>query len=387
MKYLVLDVETTGATNDTFGNPFTADNRLVYFGGWSGSYWDFPIIYGNVPYGHSINQINRGIHGAELLVGFNIKFDLHWLRRYSCLDWSNLPDIWDCQLAHFILTGQTAPYPSLSDVCEYYGIEGKLDVVKTEYWNKGIDTDQIPEDVLREYLKQDVMVTQQIFELQKQELQKNPQLKRLIWYNCQDLKITAEMEWNGIKYDIKKSMEKGDFLEKRISEIDRSLSGLFPALDINWNSDNHLSAILYGGSLSFPVKESYVFTYKDGRTAEKVRNAAKLIEFTRLVNPIKGTELKKEGFWSVSEKVLRKLKVSGTAKLIVDGVLERATLETKRNRYYHGFPILYEKMGWEDEILHTNLNHVVAATGRLSSTKPNIQNMEEEMRECVVTRF
>ena len=69
---------------------------------------------------------------------FNGKFDLAWLRRYN-IDFSSCR-IWDCQLVHFILTGQKESYPSLNEVAEYYGLGTKLDQVKEEYWNNGIDT-------------------------------------------------------------------------------------------------------------------------------------------------------------------------------------------------------------------------------------------------------
>lgn len=101
---------------------------------------------------------------ATLIVGFNIKFDLHWARRIG-VDISKVV-VWDCQIAEFMLEYQQNRYPSMNDACSKYGIDAKLDVVKEEYWEKGIDTDEVPHEVLTEYLEGDLDKTEQIFKEQ-----------------------------------------------------------------------------------------------------------------------------------------------------------------------------------------------------------------------------
>jgi DNA polymerase I-like protein with 3'-5' exonuclease and polymerase domains len=105
--------------------------------------------------------IQSYLDGADTLIGFNIKFDLHWLRRYG-FDYSHCR-IFDCQLAEFILGGQSEPYPSLNKTAERYGLGTKVDVVKTEYWDKGIDTTEIPIEILDEYLTMDLVLTNGVF--------------------------------------------------------------------------------------------------------------------------------------------------------------------------------------------------------------------------------
>ena len=51
--------------------------------------------------------------------------------------------------------------------------------------------------------------------------------------------------------------------------------------------------------------------------------------------------------------------------------------------YYRGLVDLRVKMNWPFGKLHGVLNQCVAKTGRLSSTKPNLQNMCPELQECV----
>jgi len=64
------------------------------------------------------------------------------------------------------LNKQTPRYPSLDQACEKYGIPLKLDVVKTEYWDKGICTSEVPTEILQEYLEGDLDRTERVFKEQ-----------------------------------------------------------------------------------------------------------------------------------------------------------------------------------------------------------------------------
>ena len=95
MSLLVLDVETTTKNK---GNAFTASNKLVNVG-WSFNDEPVSIRYSDADdFNSSIQSI---LDQSHLLVGFNIKFDLHWLRRYG-FKFSHLR-IWDCQIAEQIM--------------------------------------------------------------------------------------------------------------------------------------------------------------------------------------------------------------------------------------------------------------------------------------------
>ncbi len=56
----------------------------------------------------------------DLHVGFNFKFELHWYRRLG-FDVSGAK-VWDCQIAEFIIRGQTNPYPSLNGTAAAWGL-------------------------------------------------------------------------------------------------------------------------------------------------------------------------------------------------------------------------------------------------------------------------
>jgi len=153
-RVLIYDVETTTSNK---GNPFDATNKLVMSGFKLRD--DIHTIQFDVK-----EQTQRFFDESTLIVGFNIKFDLHWSRRIG-VDISKIV-VWDCQIAEFLFNRQATRYPSLNAAAEKYGFDIKLDVVKTEYWDKGIDTDEIPKDILTEYLQGDLILTEQVFKKQ-----------------------------------------------------------------------------------------------------------------------------------------------------------------------------------------------------------------------------
>lgn len=387
---LAFDCETTGAINGTKGNPFTSDNRLVC----SGWYNDrdvsgFALMdYGTRPYGDTMREFQDRVAEHDLLVGFNLKFDLHWKRRYGATFRNK--NLWDVQLAHFILQQQRTPFPSLADVAAHYGLpESKDEQIRTEYWNKGIDTDQVPVDVLEARVVQDAKLTFQLYLRQENELRAKPQMRRLVWLACQDLAVLEEMEWNGLKYDITRSQELASKAAARMQELQAELTQLVaPPCDINWGSNDHVSACLFGGKLEIRVKEKYDFTYKDGRTKEKERWGTQIHELPRLITPLEGSGRDKDGFFHVGVDVLLNLRPTTKAgKQIVANLIEIGKLERTQSTYLLGLPKRIEEMGWEDNLLHPSITGVRARSGRLASRDPNGQNMDKKVLECLTTRF
>ena len=387
MKYLILDTESTGAQRPSKGSALDPRNRLCYIGiSSSGDPFCFPIEYEvERPYGKALDTVNGGVGDCHLLVLFNAKHDLHWIRRYGI---HYTGPVWDCQLAEFIIEGQTSPFPDLDSTSQKYGSPGKNKQIEENYYNKGKDTDEIPEQELVDYLQQDIRCTEKVFLGQVEHLKDKPALKRLIWEACQDLLVTEEMEWNGLKWDMTALRCKAESLEVHIIEIEKALHKLVSDPRINWESPAQVSAILYGGDISFDAQETYQFIYKDPKKPPrtKTRWVEQTITFPRLVEPIARSELSSGGF-STTDKVLRKLKTSPTAKRIIDLILDRRGTQTQISRYFRGLPKKYAEMGWTDSLTHGQFHHVVAATGRLSSSDPNQQNIDERARTCLQTRF
>jgi DNA polymerase-1 len=111
------------------------------------------------------------------------------------------------------------------------------------------------------------------------------------------------------------------------------------------------------------------------------------IPFKRLVVPLKGTELLKEGYYSTDEKTLKSLRSSNKAKSIIELLLKRTTLEKRLSTYYRGVVNLINELNWKKGVIHGQLNQCVTRTGRLSSSKPNLQNFDGEIKSLFTSRF
>lgn len=390
IKILVIDTEFTVGNwkKGQGGDPFDPRNKLCLVGCLSmggGTAKAYKIEYDDEPFGESLAELQSLINEHDLLVLFNAKRDLHWLRRYGIKFQDKR--IWDVQLVHFIITGQENPYPSLNGVADYYNLGQKDDVIQTEYWDKGIDTNEIPLEKLVPYLHQDLTLTGNCYEKQQVDLKDNPAMHRLVVLDNIDLLILEEMEWNGILYDLEESQRKAEQVRDEILALDNALTTLVGDYPINWSSDDHRSCILYGGSIT---SKSRVVDglYKTGKKAGQPKHRVVLQEyrFDRLINPLNRTELNKDGYWSTAEPILRQLKAYGKAKDIIAILLGRSKLEKVVSSYFDGIPKICGSMGWGNTI-HGTLNQCVAATGRLSSSKPNLQNNPKEINLLFRSRF
>lgn len=306
---------------------------------------------------------------------------MHWLQKAGLrLDHRR---IYDCQLAEFVIRRQQNRYPSLNESASTYDLGTKLDVIKEEYWDKGIDTPDIPWPVLKEYAIQDAQLTLRLYEAQKAHI--TPLQRRLLLVLNEDIKILQEMEYNGLVYDEALCKSRADELEERIAEHQATLNSVYPEVPINWASGDQLSAFLYGGTILEAGKDHIGF-FKSGAKVGQPRYKNTIIEhqLPRLYQPLKGTELAKEGFYATNEDTLLKLKGKQGPLTVL---LELSKMEKLLNTYYAGIPKLNEKMNWPKGRLHGTFNTVVAATGRLSSSAPNLQNFAAELKDVFITRY
>src|SRR3989304_8554088 len=225
MKIISLDCETTTHSK---GNPYDSRNRLCLVGTWDGSDYNvYNIEYDDAPYGHDIEILKSDLNTADLILLFNAKFDLNWLRNYG-VNYDNFK-IWDCQLAHFILGNQTQPYPSLDGVAEHYGFGTKLDTIKS-YWEAGLQTNEIPIDELTDYLQRDLKLTYEVYLKQKREIETaKSHLAKLINVSMVDTLVLADMEFNGILFNKELSMKLGDEAAIEIGKIKIELQDLINA--------------------------------------------------------------------------------------------------------------------------------------------------------------
>lgn len=371
MNLLVLDVETTTHNK---GAPYDSRNKLVC---WS---WADGVV-SNAELWNTGSSIQEFINLHDLLIGFNFKFDYHWLAKEG-VDLSD-KQIWDVQIAEFILSHQTKKLPSLNETCLKYDIPVKLDVVKTEYWDKGIQTDEIPWEVLRDYAAHDADVTLQCYHAQIKLM--TPAQRQLCRLMCMDMHVLREMEANGLPYNEKLCATRAQEVDDQISKIKTILTAIYPNVPINFNSGDHLSAFLYGGVVKEDAKEHVGFFKTGAQKGEpKYKNIVIEHQLPRLYQPLRGSELAKEGMYATDEGTLRKLKGKQS---IVKLLLELSKLEKLNGTYYKGLVTLRQQMHWPEGILHGQFNQTIAGTGRLSSSKPNLQNFASELQDIFVSKY
>ena len=386
----MFDVETTGSQTNK-GNPFDPRNKLMCIGlkDWAlESPLCWSIEHQPEPYKKALVGFQQRVSICDILVGFNLKYDMHWCKRYG-IDFKD-KKAWDCQLYHFFKTNQQGVMPSLNIVAAHYGLPSKLDRVKLEYWDLGLDTDRVPWDILKEYSEHDVELTWQIYQLQQAEFEQLPQnRKNLILLHMEDLLGLEEMEYNGTLYNVEMSLSMAGQLERQISSIDAGLARYCPNVSISFNSDRQLSAFLYGGVVSKDEQENYTFSYKNPKKAsvQKQRWVKKDYQLPKIIEPLKGTD--NANGWSVDVGTLKTLlgKAKGFQRKILEALIVRSKMEKRKSTYCLGTPKLLEHMQWEHQLLHPSINQCVAITGRLSESKPNLQNQDGEMRICFPTRF
>jgi DNA polymerase I-like protein with 3'-5' exonuclease and polymerase domains len=371
MNFLVIDTENT---THNHGNPFDTRNFNVCISYTNGI--ERGVVF------EERADFERLFRESSLIIGFNLKYDLHWLRRLGFSIQGKR--FWCCQAGAFVLGRQDTPYPSLDGECERHGLGKKLSVIEEEYWSKGINTHEIPRGILSEYALQDVELTLKLYLKQQALIQ--PYQRTLLSLTMQDLAVLQEMEWNGLHFDKEESLKKAKIIETEIHELQTKLNLFHNIPTFNWASNDHLSALLYGGTIT-EKQRLPVGVYKTGDKKGLPRFKVELVTYRlpRIYTPIRGSESKKGGTWSVDESYLKKLKAKNQE--LIDGILRIKELQKLNSTYFKGIPSLHEQMYWGDNIIHGQYNQCVARTGRLSSSRPNQQNISEIAQEIFTTRY
>lgn len=389
---LFWDLETSIRSGTP--NPFTKSNFIVS-ASWAVGDEEPHFTYYKDP--DFLTRLLELLESHES-VGVNIKFDLNWIKRhtgkmYQCLS------VWDCQIAEHIMSGQKSIMPSMDRICELYGIPDKSGGLE-EYWKAGISTEDIPIEIVREYNKDDIRRTRSIFYAQQRDprLSTTKQLKGLIYADGADLQCLSDMEYNGIKYNMSESRRLDAELRVELNELKEWFYELAKTKEINLSSGDHLSAFLFGGSIEFTDHEVVHEVYKSGPRKGEARIYNKTVakrrfDYPGFFNPIPGSELKKsqkEGapkVYSTSEEVLRQLKPrSKIQKTLLEKLSRYAFLEKVTSTYLTALPNLVDRMEWEG-YLHGSFNQTIAATGRLTSSAPNLQNTAPLADQMLVTRY
>lgn len=283
-KYMVFDLETeTHSPHKRKANPFSKDNWVV-MRGWK--------IQGQ-PRGYATYHptLDRTScldipDDVDLLVGLNIKFDLLYemaqgnkaLRRF----FKRGGKIWCCQYAEYLLCGheKEVQMVSMDGIIEKYGGRKKIDEVKL-LWEAGVKTSEIAEQLLADYLlgthaemrnSGDIGNTEKIFlgQIRTAVLQKQ---LLMIEDRMDGLLCTTEMEFNGLKIDVVEGAKRLKVLTQDLQTQTETLTAYLPESlpwEFNWNSRHQVSALIFGGSIKYQVRD----TYLDEETNELARYKA-----------------------------------------------------------------------------------------------------------------
>lgn len=390
---LTLDVETTTKNK---GHVFDDENFLVSYslkrddGATTFHYYTDPDF---------ISSAQSAINEAVLVVGFNIKFDLHWLVRVGVSLRMGLR-VFDCSLAEFILTGQRASMISLNECLEEYGLPTKYDRVK-EFWDLGFNTHEIPVDILEEYNKYDVDGTYQLYLRQKELL--DDKLYKLVMLEGADLLVLSKAERNGLKFNVEEANKRLEELRRDLESQNAELQSYLPSCipdnpGFNWDSGDQLSALIYGGEIvyeySIPVQSVYKSGPNKGEEYTRNRWHSLSVVFPSRFKPLEGSEVAKTKkdpdaktkFYQVDDPTLRQLKSkSKEDKRLLELLASKAKI-SKVKEMIESILKLNEQYGW-DGTLHPQYNQNVARTGRLSSSKPNGQNFSAEIDALIISRY
>ena len=275
MTMTTWDTETT--TKTTFkrkANPFDSDNWVVThaFKNKDGGVKEYRFGRSRPDAG----WLKPVLEGTKLLVGFNIKFDLHHAissDEVNLKAWMKyVADgglIWDCQLAEYLLNGmgQKDQMLSLDEVAPRYGGNIKVDEVKA-LWAAGVDTPDIEPELLSRYLcggpdehgvyqKGDVENTEAIAIAQIARARAAGQLNSIL-LNMGALIFTVEAERNGMFVDKQQGMEDAAKLDIEVDKLTAAMAQYLPQdlpFDFNWNSRFHKSALIFGGTVSYAAYE------------------------------------------------------------------------------------------------------------------------------------
>lgn len=353
-----------------------------------------------------IEEIQTEIDNVDWIVGHNLKFDLQWLRSIG-VNYSRVK-LYCTQVAEYVISGQKKQPYHLANVSKRYAIADKIDRVK-KFWDAGWATDEIPLNILDPYLRQDCINALVVFQRQVPRILRW-QLEKIIALQMEVMGLLSEMEYHGARIDVDAAEGYYATLRDKLQQIESELKIQLNRDDLNLRSGDELSAALYGGKIfrdaqeavittrKATIREPYLFQYKDPRKqpivkwknrevkelVAKTRKTQKELELPRIFKPVQGTELDKGGYYSTSKNVLAQLKGTNKTQKMILALLEAHSKTAKAVSTFRGDKEGTGLLGkvQPDGYVHPSFNQTVTATGRLSSSNPNGQNLSSRDKEA-----
>jgi DNA polymerase I-like protein with 3'-5' exonuclease and polymerase domains len=387
MEIVTVDIETTMRDPEgkrSSSNPYYETNKVVAFGGKKAGSSAVMTYHGP----SDDIKFNGGPPDKPfILVGHNLKFDLSYIKKRQDKggydSWIDMARVWDTQIAEYIISGQTSKFAALGAVGTERGFGAKDDISFTA--PEGAQ--DIDKDVLLKYLERDLELTEQIALQQMTEC--TEEQFNLILQMGECLKTVVDMEGNGMHVSEKMLIEKLAYvgleqfkIEQRLQEYCADSPDLLEAKPDWFNSPQVLSCMIFGGTVNYTKKEAVGF-YKSGAKKGKVRfrNVEMFQHFPGFAHPTivgakKGKVKTKKGepLYSVDEDTLdlvsKNTVMSDADYAMLHDIIRMRALKKVSTTYYQNMCDMHI-----DGILHHTLNQCATATGRLSSSSPNLQNV------------
>lgn len=324
-NFFSLDTETTGI------DPITAE--LV---GMSFSFAENQAFYVPVPANREealtiVNIFKPAFENPDSLkIGQNIKYDLIMLANYGV---TLKGKMFDTMIAHYVLQ------PELRHGKDYLAeIYLKYETIKIEELigakgkKQGNMRDLAPEAVYK-YACEDADVTLKLKQVLENELEKNGVKKLFEEIEMPLVPVLAYMERNGVRIDTEALKETSRHFTARMNQIEEEVHQL-AGMEFNIASPKQVGEVLF--------------------------------DRLKIVEKAKKT---KTGQYVTSEEVLESLRGKHE---IVGKILEHRGLKKLLGTYIDALPQLINPATGR---IHTSFNQTVTATGRLSSSNPNLQNI------------
>lgn len=265
-----------------------------------------------------------------LKVGQNIKYDLTVLGNYGIK--LHAP-MFDTMLAHYLVQPELRHNMDyMAEVYLNYRTIHIDELIGPKGRSQKNMADLAPIDI-RDYACEDADVTLRLKQPLEEEMQKN-ELTR-VFYDIEMplMPVLAKMERNGVVLDTKALAETGNHFRQRMEQLEREVYKL----------------------------AGHPFLLTSPRQVGEV-----LFEELKLNEKAKKT---KSGQYSTGEEVLEGLRDKHP---IVGKILAHRALKKLISTYIDALPKLINPTTGH---IHTSFNQAVTATGRLSSSNPNLQNI------------
>lgn len=273
--------------------------------------------------------------------GHNVKYDAHVLENYG-IKIANIS--FDTLLASYVLQAGARQHSLDALALEHFG---KVKISITDLIGKGknqITMREVPVEKVCEYCCEDVDYTLRLKEVFAPEL-KERGLEPLFYdLELPLMKVLLKMERNGIYLDVEALKQFSGEVQKALAEESKEIFSL-AGEEFNLNSPKQVGEVLFE-KLKLPAQK---------KTQTGYSTSAEVLEALAFEYPI------------------------------AKHLLLYRTYEKLRSTYVEALP---KQINPKTGRIHCSFNQSVAATGRLSSTDPNLQNIPtrtelgREIRRC-----